>query len=747
MGFLSCKKETDGGSTQDQTFDIKYVKVWGIDALGQDLITINGSAKTKALEVMVKGCDRYKMDYEVKGNTGSKNSRAGEAVVDPLAIEKGASKLYITLSASGFKTEEIRINIERVDTAPPKMKVVLKTSEHDNVVVINGQEYETADAKATVTVLSEGEAVMQKVTIAGSEVTPVNDGKKAEKIDVDTNGNVEVLATFEYYKDYKLAFTLKKVASGEVAVKVLSATVFSGDNYEKSKGLTFKKENGVFTASVKPENIEYSLVKLEMQLDSVLKVGCGLKECKDGRSANYKTNPSGEDGKGIFSGRLVKEEDKDGKVIETYTPINEKTYTEYLIVGAGAVEYKFEFEAEGRKKSTYVVKITNENNNKVKFAGNDATFYTSHDYGTSMFLSGPPVWRWTTYSKLPVNGEDSWASIADLEYMSDRVKMLFAKINAGVQGEMYFYYNVFDSESSKLHDFVRVKGEPQGGAYFTHVSFDPEEKYVDAFVGFKDYLPQPLLPLQLQKKWKKIVDKGFLFQVENKLKYVEGKNEVSVIEIFYDVFNYRVQAKTYEGNQTLNIGYSQKYGDMLSGDVKSISNKFLDGDKKADGTPNDLMIMIPTFAGKIADSISTATYSIKKNGAEEAGWQNVNIPVDKLGGYICLNAKPENYADGGRLKDAKTMYAYEKGSKDNENKYEIDVTITPKTGTAKTYKYKIDYKTEQTQTLMSLHSGTNMDSNIFGVPTSYAECANREVQAMFREAMGQSFARERLINR
>lgn len=764
MNFLSCKKETDGGGTTTKDFDITSIKVWGKEAKGKEKITVSGSDMPKTLEVKVNGCPKYNLEYELKGTKDSKDSKGGEVDFENFEIprEEGM-KLYLTFKADGFNTLEMSpIKVSRIDSGASDVKVMLKRTE-DAVPaeVVDGANYPASGDTATVSIVSTGKAEFETVTIAGSNIT-INDTnkKKVEKTDVATGGNVEVKATFKYYKDSITNFSLEKVAPGEVPVRVLQATVFSGNEYATKSPLTFADENGIPTASVELEDIEYSCVKLEMETDVALKADeSGLQECKDERSADYATNPKNDDLKGIFSGRLSKEfskydakKYKYGEVTEYNKPIDGKKLTEYLIVGAGTVEYKFKLKANGRKETECVVKITNKKEDKVVYKGDNAQFYYSQDYGNNFFINGSPFLMWITYTMLPINGKPSFDKIADVEYMGDVVKMIFAKINAGVPGDVYFYYNVYSDENSKRHEFVRMKGIDNGrGASLVFAQFDPKESYVDAFVAFKGFLPQGLLPLQTQKKWKKIVNKGFLLQIENDLEYPAPTQQnpdakVSSFEIFYDAFNYRVQAKTYEAGSVLNIGLQQYYADMLSGTNTPIGHQFLDGGKKADNSPNDLMVMVPTFAGKIGDSITSVKYTIKKNKTVENDWKDVAITASKLDKFLCLNAKDANITDDGKLKDLNTLYVYEKGAS-NENNYEIEVTITPKTGSAETFKYKIDYKNKQTVTSMSLENSPSIDSNLFGVPTSYAECANREIQAMFREMKAQDYVRASLISR
>lgn len=752
MTFLSCgdKGKGGGGATVLKKFDVKYIKVWDKDVKSKATETVSGSAKEKTLEVQVDNCNRYTMVYKVDGVAGTPiEADAGNAVAKPFDIAKDASiRLVVTLKADGFEEFSHLVKITRQDTSASGVKVLLKRNEDATPFeVSNGKTYRTVNAQAAVVVTSE-KAVMKTVKIAGSDITPTDAGKKAEKADVAA-GNVEVSVQFDDYKPYTISFTLEKVNAGEVTIEANSAIVYSGDNYVSEHALEF---NANREATVELDDVQYSLVKLEMKMDSTLDMSSGLEECKSERSDSYTTQPLQTDLKGFFSGRLAKEADDEGNVKTTYTPIKDKVFTEYLIVGAGTVEYKFKFKSTNRKDTEYTVKIKNNKENNIPKAtdGNDPSFYYFSGYPGGPGMLGP-WFQWIGYSKFPLKTDDG----TGLEYMGDQVKMLFVKINKHINDDVYFYYNVFDDSSSKKHEFVRIQGKDNNArtARLIRPVFNPDEKHVDAFIGFKEYLPHPLLPNQLKNKWKKIVKKGFLFQVENGLEYpVPGQNyKESGTDIFYDAFNYRIQAKTYAESKVLNIGFEQDYKHGFDGAEKHITKDkpFLDGGKReinGKPAPKDLMIMVPTFAGGIGNSIDTITYTIKKNGSAESKWTNVSLTPSKWTKYICLNATDDSFNTQGKL-DLTTMYIYEKGDAGNENNYEIEVKIKPKDSEEQVFKYKIDYKNKQTLDLMDLSNEPSVDSSLFGVPTSYAECVNREAQAMFKEIMAEEFAREKLLNR
>ena len=769
MSFLSCKTDKNTGGETNKNFEIEYIKVWSSSNLkGKDKVTVSGSSAEKTLEVKVSNCSDYKLEYELKSKTGSKDARAGVVTIDPFEIERGKSDLYIKLTADGYNKFDQLIKVTREDSDAPNVQVMLKRTEDASPVpVVEGKEYPTAGDTAIVSIVSTGDAEFKTASIAGSSITITDaNKKKVEKGDIATTiGNVEVLATFEYYKDLKAKFSLKKVASGEVPVMLTKAVVFSGNSYGKSNNLEFTDVGGVSTASIELGDIQYSCVKLEMEADVTLKtdVGCGLVECKSERSGKYLTEPTEDDVTGRFSGKLIKELKADGSVKKDYNaPIVGKTLTEYLIVGSGTVEYKFKLKADNRKETKFVVKITNKNENVVPNLtnGNDPGFYYFCGYPGGPALVGK-TFQWVCYSKLPV--QSNQGSTTELEYMGDQVKTIFIKVNNHVAGEMYFYYNVYKN-GNDLPKFVRMNGEnsQSGKAYIVRATFNPEEKKVDAFNAFKDYLPVPLFPKLADIKWTKLFDKGFYLKLENSVKYTVTPSggqpyEQTGGDIFADVFPYRVQAKTYKGDTVLNIGYEQSYKEAFDGEVKNIlkNRPFLSGKKiqmkdqngqpVADKyAPDDLLLMIPTFGGSIGDAINTVKFTIKKNDTEESDWKEVSLSPSNWANFLLLNAKDANIV-GGKLAKPEDMYKFEKGDDGDENKYEIEVKITPKAGTAQTYKYKIDYKTKQNVELMDLGDAPSADSNLFGVPTSYAECANREVQAIVREIMAQNYAKERLF--
>ena len=224
--------------------------------------------------------------------------------------------------------------------------------------------------------------------------------------------------------------------------------------------------------------------------------------------------------------------------------------------------------------------------------------------------------------------------------------------------------------------------------------------------------------------------------VTNNLKYkVDYSNKTST-ELFYEAFNYRVQAKTYEAKKTLNIGIDQEYEDMLSGEKKSLkTTPFLSGMEGTDAQGNrreDIFVMMPTFSGTIDESLEAISYTIQKNkdGSEAEfedvnGWTNVSLTPSKWKNYLVVHAKDEAMKDG-KLnlfpKNAeKNIYTFLKGDAGNENIYKIIVKIKPKNAEEEVFTYKINYRGKESVSLMSLGNKPSKDASLFGLPISYQE--------------------------
>ena len=750
-GFTkTLKVKKDASNTQLKDFNVASLTFWEKNIINATK-TIVYTNFDKKLAVSVENCDEYLVSVNLNEKNYTKNATAGKAEIEITDVPMEERLLVIKLTAQGMKDFTKVVKVEKVLSKAYDLEVFFKT-EDDNIEQEipekNIPEFSTTKEKGEVIIRTK-RSLISRATINGEEATLSQD-KKTATYNLDTSSNVDVNVNVEFVEREKASrtFKVKKYANQtEVPFNCFKAKIMTRDY--SGEELNFDSGN---KATIELNNIEYSCVKLVMEMTKKLE-SAELEECKDQRSANYSTAPTNDDYMGIYSGRL-KGEEKNG-VLEEFTTINEKTYTEYLIVGYGTVEYTFKLKSKTGDEKTYKVAITNKNTEKLS----RNNFMFINGYGTPYYLNHSHYWTWATYSMLPINKEESLSKISDLEYMGNNVKMIFIKSNYQVEGDMYFYYNIYSDSSSKKHEFVRIKGRKiNDPLYRTDARFDPKENFVDAFIGCKEFLPHGLIPNQTAKKWKKILNKGFTFYVINNLTYnVDGYNTDSS-ELFYKAFNYRVQAKTYEAKGTLNIGIEQEYED-LTGEKKSLkTTPFLSGMEGTDAQGNrreDIFVMVPTFSGTMDESIEAISYTIQKNkeGNEAEfedvnGWTNVSLTPSKWKYFLVVNAKDE--AMKGEKPDLfpqnaeKNIYTFLKGDAGNENIYKIIVKIKPKNAEEEVFNYKINYRGKESVSLMSLGSEPSKDASLFGLPISYQESLNREATALIKKAMAQDFLRQQL---
>ena len=752
-GFTkTLKVKKDASNTQLKDFNVASLTFWEKNIINATK-TIVYTNSDKKLAVSVENCDEYLVSVNLNEKNYTKNATAGKAEIEITDVPMEERLLVIKLTAQGMKDFTKVVKVEKVLSKVYDLEVFFKTEDDNIEQEILGKEnpeFSTTKEKGEVIIRTK-RSLISRATINGEEATLSQDKKTATyNLDTSSNVDVNVNVNVEFVEREKASrtFKVKKYANQtEVPFNCFKAKIMTRDY--SGEELNFDSGN---KATIELNNIEYSCVKLVMEMTKKLE-SAELEESKDQRSANYSTAPTNDDYMGIYSGRL-KGEEKNG-VLEEFTTINEKTYTEYLIVGYGTVEYTFKLKSKTGDEKTYKVAITNKNTEKLS----RNNFMFINGYGTPYYLNHSHYWTWATYSMLPINKEESLSKISDLEYMGNNVKMIFIKSNYQVEGDMYFYYNIYSDSSSKKHEFVRIKGRKiNDPLYRTDARFDPKENFVDAFIGCKEFLPHGLIPNQTAKKWKKILNKGFTFYVINNLTYnVDGYNTDSS-ELFYKAFNYRVQAKTYEAKGTLNIGIEQEYED-LTGEKKSLkTTPFLSGMEGTDAQGNrreDIFVMVPTFSGTMDESIEAISYTIQKNkeGNEAEfedvnGWTNVSLTPSKWKNYLVVNTKDE--AMKGEKPDLfpqnaeKNIYTFLKGDAGNENIYKIIVKIKPKNAEEEVFNYKINYRGKESVSLMSLGSEPSKDASLFGLPISYQESLNREATALIKKAMAQDFLRQQL---
>lgn len=739
-------------------FELSSLNIWGYRFLPVgDKVSVEYIYEPKTFGITVSNCDEYLLKVTFDGVEYTKQATSGNAKIPLENVTPEEKELVIKLSAYGMNDFDRVLKVKRVFTEALDLNVSLKTTDENiekEIIKDSNYEFFTTQNNAEV-IIKTTHSFLSKITINGHNVELSQDKISAtHKIDTSNDVVVTVEVEFDDFMKAIRTFKMKKYTNqNEFPFQCSSAKMVPLDDEELSPDretpLNFNSNN---EASVEFNYVKYSCIKLVMNMTKPL-TSATLEECIDERSTNYTTQPTEKDMKGIFSGRLKAEIDANGKKTE-FNPINNRTYTEYLIVGAGTVEYKIKITSSSGETKNYTVRITNKNEFKLSNREpTDIYLYIAPVYQNYIDITKNPTWEWMTYSKLPINStNEDYPKKSDLEYMGDKVEMYFAIYDPYALTDIYFYYNIFEDPSSKKHEFIRIKGERKEYFRILKASINPDEKYVDAFVAFRYSLPQGLLPIQTQKPWKKIVEKGFLLQIKNNLAYNEGDRIVKSTDIFSNVFNYRVQSKTVQKNETLNIGIEQDYEDFITGEKKTIKEKpFLSG-KVEEGM--DYLFMIPTFDGAIGDSIESISYTIQINKPDSEtefesiyGWTDINLTPSKWKNFLCLNAKDDDLLEGEKLVNPYFLFKFCKRDEGKRHIYKIDVTIKPKGSAEQKFMYKLNCKGKETINLMSLKNTHSRDSNLFGLPISYSEIKDRKIHELLKKAMGQHFAREKLISR
>ena len=261
LSSTSCKGKVDGGGTQ---LNIKSIKLWEKDVLdankvAKERLTVSPLAASKSLVIAIENCTDFKVVATVnnKNYEGSTNSGlATIAINDKLPTTD--TPLAIVITADGFAKKAINTNVKMEETSVPELSVKL-TPQGDSAIEIDseGQEVEITKTSATLTV-SSPRVEMEKLTIDGKDVTLTNKNQYIHQITgITADKSVTVLITYAFFKDVNRSFNIKKYTDAELPLTLVSAKIFSGDNYAKSKTLTFDSEG---KTEVSPENIQYSTV-------------------------------------------------------------------------------------------------------------------------------------------------------------------------------------------------------------------------------------------------------------------------------------------------------------------------------------------------------------------------------------------------------------------------------------------------------------------------------------------------------
>jgi len=735
--LTSCGNSKTQKGNEGQEFKVAVLRVWNTDVLQRDVITPNVDEEiSKNIDIKVLNCKTFKVDCSIGDKNASTVGSEGAALVDFPEFPNGTNELTITLKAEGMKTfvKKLRVGIGLEDTTA-KVFLKLDDSSDDSSLIRVDDNSERFTKKDTAKVVIKSEGVMTKVLVNKVNV-PISEDKKSAEAPV-TVGKVEISIEYAEFNAFLFNFKLTKLPENEkLPVMLNTATLYSGEGYQSKNELDFtvkneKNENEMKDA-VGLADIQYSVVKLVMTFDSPLEK-VEFVRFQDGRSGEYESKPVETDLAGIFSGRIVKEIDASGKEKELKN-IDGNTYTEYLVVGAGKVDYTIKFTAKDRKEQTYKIKINNvmerkffevdaEKNGKFTKFMNGLTYYGLYARNN--------IFRWTGYTKQPWDltaykgsYQDWWASMQQPEYMGDNIDITLST-NADIQGKLYFCYNISQNlRASKCHEWVRMELEEkiekvEGQDYkCIHPIIDPKESYLDAFVGVKDSLPWISMPVSTDKKWKKILDKGFILKIARseivkKMRMSNKKLEEydkEADKIFEEVFNYRIQAKTYEKNNNaeglrkspLVVAMKQTWVQTTDlAEVKFKPEAYLITGDNSSSSKRDIFAMVPTFSGDMGESVKSFKYTIAKEGSTDPKDKKEYTYTDVAGmtSFVIGGEKGCTYTQRqGDTPPAVTghdkIFQFEKGAENNENVYKVEVEVELKTGKKEYFNFVIDYKNE-----------------------------------------------------
>lgn len=746
--LTSCK-----GKGDSKAFVIEYIKVWE-SKVSDNAVKVQGKNR-RSVEVKVKNCDSFSLIVE--GAEGV--SAAGVATVEPVAIERGTHTLTITLKAAGFKNEVREIKVTREDTTKPVSFSLKRKEDEDALEITDKVRIYTAGESATLKLICE--IPMQSVTVGGEKLELANEGKEATHTvqAVATGTDVEVIASFENYKDNKIKFKLIKVAEGEVPISAVSAKLFSGDVEQtgKENTLIFNDERSV---SLELDDIEYSLVKLEMDFDANL--SSRTIECDDGRSVDYLINPTEDDAMGKYAGYLMAKQDKSSAAPKELEPIdikNKKKYTEYLVVGAGTAKFEITVHARDRQSTTYKVEIKNKKNMKRIYQGGDdypLMFVASYDAKVSVLANGFSYLPLPCYHKGPyykVNEKNEGIlqeeNLSDLEFVED-IKLNFLKIDQNAEeaektGEMVFYYNMWFGGKSE-HGFIQTK---RGGKNVNKTTNNMIQvliaemgatgKYLDMFLGFKDWLPQGTHPFSIKKPWKAVARNILEVNVLKMEKAKNGEDVPVTVKGFGEVYDYRRHVSYYKeaqaggenNNKVFTIAKNMKWNSWQDNTPRSVNDADGDGKKRKidilTGQGDFLALHVPCLKKRPGlKSKMEVRYTIKK-GTDVKNLKVIpehkDVETVAIGYGQKLDPQPFIFIG---MKKAKQTFqdVYRFKEKDESSGealiYDVEVTITL-AGTTNKYIYRLDYRNEVNigvEGVEHIEAATPSTSALFASPVS-----------------------------
>ncbi|MGP1437965.1 MAG: hypothetical protein ACTTKH_02705 [Treponema sp.] len=719
--FSSCQNQV-----KNKTFALDKYKIWNTSI--QAKTTVKPSSKNKKLELHAENCEAYSYvckigDKEYKGET-----KDGSVSMDIPDIPTVETPFKITLSSPGFNNyEELQGTIKREVPIVTDLIVSFKGEEDTDQPVSNGQKFYTTKSKGTVKVMTTDSEISSVVVKTNANSKPVDlTNKTSATTEIDTNTDVEVTVTvkFIYFEDATINFSVKKYANKNAfPIRVLKAKILSGDDDSTEKNLEFDANN---KASVEISDVRYSAVKLEMEFDRKLS-SYEIKEFKDARPNPYSVgegvNIPQEPVSGTVSGYLVAE--MNNGVEQKLTPINDKKYTEILIVGFGSVSYKIEFKGDNNTSETYTIEIRKSTSQFMKKLGPVIVYNGlsgTHPFGVFR-RNLPNTFLLPFFNKGHIfkkEGGFNLAGFQDLAYMGN-LALAFVHVH---DQPFYLYYNIYDENGDK-HQFKRMKANVEQDTKNNTIAIvkfltkddDLNNKYFDAFLSSKDTYPNPMFPDYYGKKWRRTSTKHpWLIQLENP-KQFELKGTVYASSYFFNLtYNYRIQAMAYDkqhktasNNEYLTIAKSFGFSDWETGKNIDGWTQFLTGSDN--DTYKDTFYLTPAFKDK--NIIKEVKYKIQK--ADSTG-NNFTDETDHKDKTITKTEKDNEtrYVIGN---NGTSQYKFVDG---NVYKVEVTVTYNPNGSStseeSETFKYILDYKNRKTLEPMSAEYDESF--SLFDLPIS-----------------------------
>lgn len=739
LALASCKGQ-NGGTPSAKEFDVVELKFWGKSILGKDKVTVDGKDNPKVVKITVGNCEVYTVDVSMGAKTATGTAANGEAEIPFEEIEHDKI-LKIKLSASGMKTETrtVTVKISTIDADD------LKVTFDDNEVSEDGSsKFNTTKANGTVKITTTT-SIMTKVTVDGKDATLAADGKSATYplTVTGTAGSpqtVSVKVELKYFNPAERTFKVEKFGSeAEYPMEVVTAKLVSGDN--KDYPLTFDSSK---KASKTLDDIQYSTVKLVMEFNKDLNSNDGITlECADERTGKYtKEFFTAEALSGTFSGYVTHDVvfDQSGiKETEIKDRIKGKTYTEILIAGYGTVTYTIKAKGSDNKEATYTVEIVN----PAKTISDDGqTLDKTHFMKDVRLYNGHSGWFTLYWFKDPLNGfvppayykgpnwkddgsfDNSGVGFVEPCYMED---FRLVVVQKSATEEFYFYYNVMNEDNGMPKNekkFKRIKArKSNGGGFMANVVIAGlKDKYLDCFISGKKTLPNPMMCFLSDKKWTESkISHGWLLGLQNNKKISWGQQSIPAATIFDFIFNYRIQTKSYDKQNTnsdnsyLEIGKQQTFKFWETGKSEDGWVPFLDAN-------TDKFRLNPLCD---VNSIKEVKCTIKC-GADAASCTD-------LSDYVGVTLTPVDDQNLGKI--------YNIGCKNGETTpslvfkdkvYKVEVTIKYEGGAKEDkLRYLIDYTdTNHSLDMMDMADDVDVSSNLFGVPTSFGAVKALDPAAM-----------------